>query len=79
VAYKSIYIFEFKLDGTAAEAIGQIKKRQYATPFLTQSKTLYLVGVNFVSADKKINDIRVEKWNGTGFEVVEGDFVPVQA
>jgi hypothetical protein len=32
--------------------------------------------VNFVTADKKINDICVEKWNGTGFEAVEGDFVP---
>jgi hypothetical protein len=32
--------------------------------------------VNFVSADKKINDILVEKWNGTSFEAIEGNFVP---
>jgi Predicted AAA-ATPase/PD-(D/E)XK nuclease superfamily len=76
VAYKSIYIFEFKLDTTAQAAVEQIKAKQYAAPFLNEPKTLYLIGVNFVSADKKINDICVEKWNGTGFEAVEGDFVP---
>jgi hypothetical protein len=77
VAHKSIYIFEFKLDSTAQEALKQIKTKQYATPFLNEPKTLYLIGVNFISAEKKINAICVEKWNGTRFEVIEGDFVPV--
>lgn len=67
IAHKAVYVFEFKLDGTAKGALNQIKTTGYAAPFLTQPKTVYIVGVNFVSAEKKINEILVEKWDGSQF------------
>jgi len=72
----AIYIFEFKLDATAKAALKQIKANNYAAPFLTQNKNIYLIGVNFVTADKKINDLLVEKWDGQQFVALEGAFLP---
>ena len=74
----AIYIFEFKIDATAESALKQIHKRDYAQPFLVQNKNIYLIGVNFVTADKKINNILVEKWNGKQFVRLKGAFVPKQ-
>jgi hypothetical protein len=75
VADKAIYIFEFKLNGSAGEALAQIKNKHYATPFLEGQKTIYLIGVNFVSDQKKIDD---EQWDGTGFVRLEGAFTPIE-
>ena len=78
VGHKAVYVFEFKLDETAEAALNQIKLKGYATPFIGQPKNLYLVGVNFVSAEKKINKVLVEKWDGGQFVRLEGDFTPVE-
>ncbi len=76
MASTAIYIFEFKINATAKIAIEQIKKKNYELPFLTQKKNIYLIGVNFMTADKKINDILVEKWDGVAFKRLEGEFTP---
>jgi hypothetical protein len=76
VARKAVYIFEFKINSTAAAALTQIKTQNYAAQFMVQEKEFYIIGVNFVTADKKINDILVEKWENGAFVKVEGDFVP---
>jgi len=52
-----VYIIEIKLDGTAEEAIQQIKDMQYAHPFQLDARKLYIIGVNFSSATRCI-----EKW-----------------
>lgn len=52
-----VYIIEIKLDGTAEEAIQQIKDKQYARPFQLDGRKLYMIGVNFSSATRCI-----EKW-----------------
>ena len=52
-----IYLIELKLDKTAEEALRQIKDNQYARPFQTDKRQLYLIGVNFSSATRT-----VEKW-----------------
>ncbi len=78
IAFKAIYIFEFKLDGTAEGALAQIKAQGYAKPFLAQPKALYLIGVNFVSAEKRIDQVLVEKWDGENFVGLDGDFTPVE-
>jgi hypothetical protein len=78
IARKAIYIFEFKLDGSAEAALAQIKTQGYANPFLAQPKAIYLIGVNFVSAEKRINQVLVEKWDGERFVGLEGDFTPVE-
>ena len=42
-----IYIMEFKLEGTAEEALRQIEEKGYALPFAGDSRQLYKIGVNF--------------------------------
>ncbi len=71
---KTVYIFEFKIDATAEVALTQIKEKKYADPFLVSGKSIYLVGVNFVTEDKKINEISVEKWENGTFRRLEGLF-----
>ena len=44
-----IYIFEFKLDGTAEEALQQIQDRGYAKPYEADTRTLYNIGASFSS------------------------------
>ena len=44
-----VYIFEFKLDGSAEQALQQIKDKGYARPYLTDARKLYQIGVNFSS------------------------------
>ena len=52
-----IYVMEFKLNGTAEEAIRQINEKGYAAPFASDGRTLYKIGVNFS------NEIReIERW-----------------
>jgi len=77
IGQNAVYLFEFKINATAETALTQIKKQHYAQPFLAQKKSIYLVGVNFVTADKKINDILVEKWDGGQFVRLEGEFTPL--
>lgn len=78
IGQNAIYIFEFKLDATASIALKQMKKQNYAVPYLLENKNIYLVGVNFISAEKKINEILVEKWNGKRFLKVKGNFTPLE-
>ncbi|MDO4163418.1 MAG: ATP-binding protein, partial [Bacteroides sp.] len=52
-----IYVMEFKLDGTAEEALQQIHAKLYAQPFESDGRKLFKVGVNF---SKKTRNI--EKW-----------------
>ena len=56
-----IYVMEFKLNGTAEEALQQINDKGYALPFATDARTLYKIGVNFSPETRNI-----ERW------VVEG-------
>lgn len=49
-----VYIFEFKLDGTAAEALKQIETKGYAEPYAADSRKLYRIGVGFSSDMKNI-------------------------
>ena len=57
---KFIYIFEFKLDGTADEALKQIEDKGYATEYASDSRTLYKIGVNFDSETGTISDWKME-------------------
>ena len=44
-----IYLFEFKLDGTANEALQQIEDKGYARPYETDKRKLFKVGATFSS------------------------------
>ena len=52
-----VYVMEFKLDGTAEQALQQIEDKQYALPFAKDSRKVYTIGVNFSSETRNI-----DKW-----------------
>ncbi|WP_065219391.1 MULTISPECIES: ATP-binding protein [Butyricimonas] len=51
-----VYIFEFKLDGTADEALCQIEEKGYALPYLEDPRHLHRVGVSFSSDTGTVDD-----------------------
>lgn len=57
---KYVYIFEFKLDGTASEALRQIEERGYARPYASDSRTVLRIGAGFSSATGTIEDWKAE-------------------
>ena len=54
---KFVYVMEFKLNGTAEEALQQIEEKQYALPFEHDPRKLFKIGVNFSAKTRNI-----EKW-----------------
>ena len=44
-----VYVFEFKRDGSADEALAQIEEKGYARPYESDKRRLYKIGVNFSS------------------------------
>ena len=54
---KFIYIMEFKLNGTAEEALQQINNKRYALPFEAGGRKLFKIGINFSEKTRNI-----EKW-----------------
>ena len=55
-----IYVFEFKVDGSAEEALRQIDEKGYLIPYKAEtSKELVKVGVNFSSATRTIDGWKV--------------------
>lgn len=55
-----IYVFEFKVDKTAAEALEQINDMDYAGRYKSEKKVIKKIGVNFSSEKKNIDDWKVE-------------------
>ncbi len=55
------YVFELKVGGTAAEALGQIRKRGYAKPYLAQGLPVWAVGLAFDPETRQLVDADVER------------------
>ena len=55
-----VFIFELKVDKTAAEAIAQIKEKGYAEPYRALGKPIHLIGLNFQSETHTLADTVVE-------------------
>ena len=55
-----IYVMEFKLHGTAEEALQQINEKGYALPFEKDPRTLYKIGVSFSPETRNIDKWMVE-------------------
>ncbi len=49
-----IYVFEFKLDKSAQEALDQINSKDYPLPFTVDGRKLFKVGVSFSSDTRKV-------------------------
>lgn len=54
---KYIYVMEFKLDGTAEEALLQINSKNYSLPFEADDRKVIKIGLNFDNEARNI-----EKW-----------------
>ena len=59
---KDIYIVEFKLDRPAAEAMEQIKGKDYAGKYALSKKRITLVGISFSSEKRTIVEDIVEEF-----------------
>ncbi len=55
-----VYCFEFKLDRSAQEALEQLKSRGYADRYRNSGKKIILIGVNFSSEKREVDEFAVE-------------------
>ena len=58
---KAIYVFELKRDGTAAEALAQIREKGYAAPYLADGRPVWAIGLNFDSKTRGLTDAAHER------------------
>ncbi|WP_051650195.1 PD-(D/E)XK nuclease domain-containing protein [Selenomonas sp. AB3002] len=49
-----VYIFEFKVDKSAKEALDQIEEKGYAAPFAADERKLFKIGVSFDSKERSL-------------------------
>ena len=56
-----VFIFEFKLDGDAKEALKQIEQQQYAVPYLDDKRSVHKIGVNISSESRTVEEWLVEE------------------
>ena len=61
-----IYIFEFKIDGSAQTAMQQIQDKRYMEKYLNQGKEIILVGVNFDSKTRNIDQWQASLFSSSG-------------
>ena len=54
-----VYVFEFKRDVSAAEALKQIEEQGYAAPYSADKRKLFKIGVNFSSTERNITEWEV--------------------
>ena len=57
---KFIYIFEFKLDGTAEEALQQIEEKGYAREYASDPRKIFKIGCSFSSETGTIGEWMVK-------------------
>lgn len=60
---KFVYIFEFKLDGSAKEALQQIEDKGYVSEYATDNRKVFKIGCNFSSDKGTIDDWKVKEYN----------------
>ncbi len=56
-----VYLFEFKIDKSARVAMDQIRERRYWEKFLASGKKIYLIGANFDTKTRLLNQYIIEK------------------
>ena len=58
---EGIFVFELKRDGTAAEALAQIREKGYAEPYLADGRPVCLIGLAFDSKTRQLVDAAAER------------------
>lgn len=56
---KFCYVLEFKLDGTAEEALKQIQAKNYTLPFEIENQQIVRIGINFDKETRNIDKVLV--------------------
>jgi hypothetical protein len=56
---KYVYCFEFKLNGTAEEALKQIDSREYLLQWKNRGKKLFKIGIDFDFEKRNIGNWRI--------------------
>ncbi|MCQ2275569.1 MAG: ATP-binding protein [Bacteroidales bacterium] len=56
-----VYIFEFKFNKSAEEALAQIDEKGYAERFQSDERTLMKIGVNYSTAERNINAWEIKR------------------
>lgn len=56
-----VYVFEFKLNGTAEDALKQIDEKGYLIPYTLDGKRLVKVGVDFSKEKRNVDRFVVEE------------------
>ncbi len=56
-----IYILELKIDQSADVALQQIEEKEYARPFVADTRKLFKIGINFSTEKRRIDDWKVEE------------------
>ncbi|MBR4373546.1 MAG: AAA family ATPase [Treponema sp.] len=57
----AIYIFEFKMDGTAEDALKQINSKSYPILYKDDGRKIVKVGVNYSSKDEQLSEWKIEE------------------
>lgn len=60
-SYDSIFVIELKYDGSARDALDQIKEKRYDLQFRNDARTVYRIGANFSSETRTIGDWIIEE------------------
>ena len=58
---KFIYIIELKFDKTSREAMAQIREKEYALPYAADRRRLFLIGLNFSSETRHLDEPLIEE------------------
>ena len=56
-----VYIFEFKINSTASKAMEQILEKDYAIPFENDPRKVFLIGANFSTDKRTLDDWIIKK------------------
>ena len=59
---KAIYVFELKRDGSADEALAQIREKGYATPYLADGRPVWAIGLAFDTKTRQLVDAKEERF-----------------
>ena len=55
-----VYLFEFKLDKSAEDALAQIEEKQYTVPLAHEPRKLYKIGVNFSGKSRRVESCKMK-------------------
>lgn len=55
----TIYVFEFKLDGSVSDALEQIDDKGYLIPYTADGRRLYKIGVNFDTVQRNLGEWKI--------------------